>query len=240
LYSAIDAVHAIKGNVQLFNPKTGALQIIAHRGFDDDFLRLFENVRADEPSVCGRASQVRCRVMIPDITKDPLFSPYLSVARANGFRAVQSTPIVALDRSVIGMLSTHFAEITRLSKEDEIALDIHTAKIAQLIGDLLGDVQLRNHPHLRFGEASSWPPVWTNTTGRGETLRGEIGVLSKAYTSSNTAETCYLAIQHESESYVGALFLDDPALCQKLCSLLQQNVGRTISEIGSLEIAYSL
>src|SRR5689334_22891684 len=98
--SAIKAVGALSGNIQLFNPKNRALQIIAHRGFDHTFLQLFENVHADEPSACGRSFRNRCRVMIPDIAKDPLFSPYLSVAKANGFRAVQSTPIFAVDRSV--------------------------------------------------------------------------------------------------------------------------------------------
>src|ERR1051325_11336973 len=132
LDSAIKVVQAVNGNVQLFNPKNRALQIIAHRGFDHAFLQLFENVHADEPSACGRAFRNRCRVMISDITKDPSFSPYVSVARANGFCAVQSTPIVGPDRSAIGMLSTHFAEVHHLSDEEEIALDNHAAKISRL------------------------------------------------------------------------------------------------------------
>jgi len=103
--------------------------------------------------------------MISDIAKDPLFSPYLSVARANGFCAVQSTPIFARDRSAIGMLSTHFAEVHHLSDEDKIALDHHAARISRLICDLfdVAIVQLRSHPGLFLGRKPSWPPLWANT-----------------------------------------------------------------------------
>src|SRR5689334_19271796 len=222
LDSAIKAVQAVNGNVQLFNPKNHELQIIAHCGFDHAFLQLFENVHPDEPSACGRAFQNRCRVMISDITKDPLFSPYVSVARANGFCAVQSTPIFAPDRSTIGMLSTHFAEIHHLSDEEEIALDNHAARISRVIIDLfdVAIVQLRRHPGLSLG--------------------GELGVLLKAYTTDKLSKTCYLVMEHESETYIGALLLENAVLCQHLCSVFQRNIGRTISEIGSLDLAYTL
>ena len=243
LDSAIKAVQAVSGNVQLFNPKNRALQIIAHRGFDHAFLQLFENVHADEPSACGRAFRNRCRVMISDITKDPLFSPYVSVARANGFCAVQSTPIFAPDRLAIGMLSTHFAEVHHLSDEEEIVLDSHAAKISRLICDLfdVAIVQLRSHPGLFLGGKLSWPPLWANTNRDVRSTRwGEIGVLLKAYTTDKVGKTCYLVMGHESETYIGALILENVALCQHLCSVLQRNIGRTISEIGSLDLAYTL
>jgi hypothetical protein len=243
LDSAVTAVQAVKGNVQLFNPKNRALQIIAQRRFDHTFLQLFENVRADEPSACGRAFRNRCRVMISDIAKDPLFSPYLSVARANGFCAVQSTPILAPDRSAMGILSTHFAEVHHLSIQDEIALDNHAAKLSRLINDLLdvAIVQLRSHPGLFLGAKPSWPPIWANTNRdmRGTTW-GEMGVLLKAYTTDQLSKTCYLVMEHESETYIGALILKNAAFCQHLCSVFQRNVGRTISEIGSLNLAYTL
>jgi hypothetical protein len=177
--------------------------------------------------------------VVSDVSIDPLFAPYLSVASANGFRAVQSTPIFALDGSVTGMLSTHFAEVHLLSESEEFTLDKHAAAISRLTSDFLGvKVELRNHPSICFAGQPSWPPVWTPTTKRdgGKAARGEIGILVKAYTTSDAAKTCYLIIEHKFETYVGALMLEDAAFCQRLCSIIQQNAGRTIAEIGSIDL----
>src|SRR5689334_10438108 len=111
LDDAIEADGAAKGNVQLFNSVLGGLEIVAQRGFDESFLETFRIVRADEPSACGRALRFKRRVVISGIRADLFYSPYLTVAAEAGYRAVQSTPIVAKDGVAIGILSTHFANV---------------------------------------------------------------------------------------------------------------------------------
>jgi GAF domain-containing protein len=130
---AIHATGAVKGNVQLLDHRRGGLYIAAQRGFDAPFLQLFQYVRVDDPAVCGRAFRQRHRVIVPDITTDIPFSPYLSIARSNGFQSVQSTPILAYDGSVQGVLSTHFAQANFFSEKMAGPLDRCVSKIAALI-----------------------------------------------------------------------------------------------------------
>ena len=53
------------------------------------------------------------------------YAPYLSIAQANGYCAVQSTPIIRSDGVVIGVLSTHFAQTHEWSDAAQRALDNH-------------------------------------------------------------------------------------------------------------------
>ena len=127
---AITVDGASKGNVQFFNPYLDGLQIVAHHGFDKPFLQRFGIVRWDEPTACGRAYRFGLRIVIPDISVDHFYAPYLSIARASGYCAVQSTPIVQLDGSVIGVLSTHFPHSHEWSETAQRALDHSASKVA--------------------------------------------------------------------------------------------------------------
>ena len=44
-------------------------------------------------------------------------------------------------------------------------------------------------------------------------------------------------MEHENEKYVGDLLFDDPALARQITVLLRTNVGRTLKEIGDIEVA---
>jgi hypothetical protein len=94
------------GNVQLFDPGTQALYIVAHRGFAkrmlDDFV-----VRTQDETACARALRYRQRIVIEDIDADAQYDRYRGFAAAAGFRAVQSTPIFS-DARVAGIFSTHY------------------------------------------------------------------------------------------------------------------------------------
>jgi len=96
------------GNIQLLEPGTNNLRIIAQRGFGLDFLDHFAAVNTQNGSACGRAMLNRKPVMIPDVKTDPLFVLHLAIAEAAGFRAVQSTPLSSRDGAFLGVLSTHF------------------------------------------------------------------------------------------------------------------------------------
>ena len=139
LDAAIETSAAARGNIQIFNPELGVLQIVAHRGFNPQFLEFFNVVRTEEDCACSRAFRNGRRVFIPDIRADISFGPYIPIAEKAGFRAVQSTPIIGPTGSVVGVLSTHFADVHSLSQESQLALDDIASKLAQPITDFLED-----------------------------------------------------------------------------------------------------
>jgi hypothetical protein len=95
------------GNIQLLDPMKGTLRIVAHTGFSAEFLEYFAAVD-DSASACGRAAEQRSQVVIGDVTVDPGFAPHRDIAAASQFRSVQSTPLIAGDGALVGMISTHW------------------------------------------------------------------------------------------------------------------------------------
>jgi GAF domain-containing protein len=136
LDAAMEVDHARCGNIQVFNRETGGLEVCAQRGFDESFLQTFKVVRADDSCACGRALRFRKRVIIPDISKDPFFAPFLNTAQKAGFRSVQSTPIVNSRDDIIGVLSTHFPAVHYLAHESAARLDRYAMVAAEVINEL--------------------------------------------------------------------------------------------------------
>jgi signal transduction histidine kinase/CheY-like chemotaxis protein len=110
LDAALNIAGAPKGNVQVLDPSTGALKIAVHRGFAEPFLDFFREVGADHVAACASAMQAGERVVVRDVLESAIFAgqPSRQVLLDAGVRAVQSTPLVASDGRVLGMMSTHF------------------------------------------------------------------------------------------------------------------------------------
>ena len=128
LAQAIDEDGATKGNLQLVDRQSHRLLLFAQRGFDEAFVRTFASVAWDDNTACGRAFRNGARVVIPDITLDAAYEPYVPQALAAGYRAVQSTPMIDDTGQVVGVLSTHFPTPQSLTKKacrrlDAIARD---------------------------------------------------------------------------------------------------------------------
>lgn len=133
LDAAISLMDADKGNIQLFDARHQTLRIAAQRGFDEGFLRYFSEVDGDHESACGRALRLGHRVVIPDLTPEPLSSPLRRVADETGYRAVQSTPLLGQNGSPMGMLSTHWRQPTQPSEQALRMLDLYARQAAQFI-----------------------------------------------------------------------------------------------------------
>jgi hypothetical protein len=88
----------------------------------------------------------------------------------------------------------------------------------------------------------SWPPAWLWTAGH-HTIepRGEVGIL-KAVLRSNMEphDRCFLIMEHCGAEYVGALLLNDPSFCREIFEVLIRHVGKTIQEIGDIDLSYTL
>jgi hypothetical protein len=91
---------------------------------------------------------------------------------------------------------------------------------------------------MRHRGAPNWPPVWTQWTKGGSTttLKGEIGVLRYVRSTDEPAKKCFLVTEHDGQHYVGTLLFDDSAFCARISTLLHVYLGRSIKDIGDLEI----
>jgi len=123
LDAAIELLGADKGNVQLLGADQ-ILRIEAQRGFDREFLEYFKEVAARDASPCGRALRAGEQILVEDIECDDAFAPLRPAFRSAGIRALISTPLIAADGIVQGVVSTHFSSVHRPSKQelDRLAL----------------------------------------------------------------------------------------------------------------------
>lgn len=102
-------------------------------------------------------------------------------------------------------------------------------------------MKLRDHPLVNSSFAQSWPPPWVSSLN-GENLMasGEIGVLKDVWMSDKSRMTIFLAIAHNSRRYVGCLALTDASFCGQLYALLRGHIGKTVAEIGDLDLSFTL
>ena len=109
LHAVVDLEQADLGMISLCINEDGTeyLQIEASVGFSDKFLSTAGIVRSGE-GACGSCLACRQRVIIEDVEYDPLFESFRDVAREEGFRSVHSTPLIARNGRLVGVLSTHF------------------------------------------------------------------------------------------------------------------------------------
>jgi PAS domain S-box-containing protein len=147
LYQVLDASIAMHradfGNIQVYNPAIGALEIVAQRGFKQDFLDSFRIVGIDDESACARAMRQGKQVTIEDVENDRAYALYREIAAAAGYRAVQSTPLISRGGDLIGILSTHFRRRHRPTDRELRMLDLYARQAADVIERLRIEDELR-------------------------------------------------------------------------------------------------
>jgi PAS domain S-box-containing protein len=132
LRASIQMMGADKGNVQIVDDR-GVLTIAAQQGFDKPFLEFFREISVNENSACARALRSGRRVIIEDVEADQEFARYRHLALAAGFRAVQSTPLIAHDGKPLGVLSTHFCDVRPPSEHQTRMLDLYARRAVDFI-----------------------------------------------------------------------------------------------------------
>jgi GAF domain-containing protein len=122
---AIAATGADMGNLQMADPTTGTLRIVASRGFAAPFLSYFSVVRGGDGSACGAAFKRGDRIIVPDVRRSDIFagSPSGDVLREAGVHAVQSTPLLGPGGRLIGIVSTHRRSVWCPSDRELARLD---------------------------------------------------------------------------------------------------------------------
>ena len=138
---------ADRGNLQLVNPATGELLIVADHGFGSEFLEYFAVVD-DDHSACGRAAKRGGQTVIADVMTDPGFAPHRAIAAASGFRAVLSTPLIDRDGCLIGVVSTHYRRPYRPL--------VRARQVMERYGAIAGWAVAEDHASAPPGRAGGW------------------------------------------------------------------------------------
>ncbi|HTO78646.1 MAG TPA: CheR family methyltransferase, partial [Methylocystis sp.] len=150
LNTALELVGADFGTMSLYDEASQSLRIAAQRGFSKRFLDRFATIKASDDTPFGRALKTRQQVMIPDVERDHDAAPVLEEARAAGFRAMLSTPLMGAPKNIVGVLTVQFREPHEFSGRDLRLIDIVARNAAdainayQLKRDLLEDDRHKN------------------------------------------------------------------------------------------------
>ena len=111
-----------------------------------------------------------------------------------------------------------------------------------MIFGLIWAVQLRDHPIMtRKSGVRTWPPIWTTTRlNANDKPTGEIGTLQQVLINRLMDNKIFLFIDCHGSRYMGFIQFDDPQFCSQIYTILQANVGRSIKEIGDLDLSHTL
>jgi hypothetical protein len=95
---------------------------------------------------------------------------------------------------------------------------------------------------MSYGGVPSWPPVWVWIGGKeNKHPQGEVGILSNVRLSSiSPCNRCYLRMEYEGSDYMAVVLFDDLSFCSEVFELLSNNLGRSIKEVGDLDVNYTL
>ncbi len=87
---------------------------------------------------------------------------------------------------------------------------------------------------LKWKGLSMWPPEWTIM----DQGLGEAGVLEEVHLRNDlNPRLISVVARHWGEARKGIMVLEDPALLEAVYGKLKQHVGRSLTEIGDLEIS---
>ena len=133
LGAAIGLLEANMGQIQFLDGARSALVVAAHRGCDQALLDFLRAVSCADDTPCARALRSGQRILIEDVETDAASAPLRDIARAVGFRAVQSTPLIGRDGTALGMLSTYFRSPHRLAEARLRHLDLYVHQLVTFI-----------------------------------------------------------------------------------------------------------
>ena len=141
LDAGISLLGADMGHIELLNSATQALELMAHRGFGQDYLAHFKGISASNGS--SRSLHTLSRIIIEDVDANPEFRIYRAAAAMGGYRALISTPLIGADRKPIGVISTCFRQPHRPSEQELGWLDLYVQRAALFIERVQSEEQMQ-------------------------------------------------------------------------------------------------
>jgi signal transduction histidine kinase/ActR/RegA family two-component response regulator len=135
LDAAMAVMRSSMASIQILDEGQDALRMLAYRGFDPEFGKIFELNGPDTRTSCSIARLVGHRVIVPDVETCDFIAgtPALEDHRKTGIRAAQSTPLISRSGLLLGMISTHWRQPHQPSERDLRLFDILARQAADLI-----------------------------------------------------------------------------------------------------------
>jgi PAS domain S-box-containing protein len=145
LDAAISVMGADIGSVQMLDPDTNELRLLAWQGFAPASAEFWSSVRVESDSTCGAALDRGERNVVPDVDTCDLMvgTDDLNYYRLSGIRAVQSTPLISRHGRIVGMISTHWREPHQPTSRRLQLLDVLARQVADLLDRKLVEIALR-------------------------------------------------------------------------------------------------
>jgi len=111
----VDARYA---SAQLFDPALKNLHLVAYREFSKALIEQFDDVPITSGTTCARAARHRVPIVVPDVTADLEWTPYLSFSEQAGFGGLLSLPLLTKAGQPLGVTSCHFAGLAKPTKTE--------------------------------------------------------------------------------------------------------------------------
>src|SRR5262249_37494550 len=159
--TAIALTGADFGNIQLVDPVSLALRIVAQRGFQQSWVDFWNNLPEGQGS-CGVSLKQGERVIVENVEQTPILGgATLEMLLKASVRAVQSTPLVSRSGKPLGMFSTHYRKPQRPGEDTLRLLDLLARKAADIIEHVQGIAMLgESEERLRLAMTSGTIGNW--------------------------------------------------------------------------------
>src|SRR5262245_3889656 len=159
--TAIALTGADFGNIQLVDPVSLALRIVAQRGFPQPWVDFWNDLPEGRGS-CGVSLKHGERVIVENVEQTPIFGgATLEMLLKAGVRAVQSTPLVSRSGKPLGMFSTHYRKPQRPDEDTLRLLDLLARQAGDIIEHVQGIAMLReSEERLRLATSSGTIGNW--------------------------------------------------------------------------------
>jgi PAS domain S-box-containing protein len=106
---------------------------------------------------------------VEDVETDEYFAPFRPIARAAGYRAAQSTPIMSREGVLLGTLATQFRSVHRPAEQDLRLLDFYVRQAADIIERHKAEDALRqSEERLRLAQLKTGVGIWDRSLRTGK------------------------------------------------------------------------
>jgi PAS domain S-box-containing protein len=157
-------------SLQIFDPDSNALRLLAHRNLHSESADFWRSIEAGGTSTASLAFDSGKRVMADNVETDERFADTADVVeyRRSELRSMQSTPLLARDGRLIGVISTFWKDEQHTSLINFTLFDVLARQAADAIerDQQLRQVQAseeRLKLALNVGELATWD--WDLRTG---------------------------------------------------------------------------